>query len=62
MFKRVKFLLLGLILGLLVGLWFGVNLGRGDPIYSNPFADRSVTGRAEGALEDASRSLRKAFE
>ncbi len=37
----VKDLLLGLLIGGIVGLWFGVNLGKNQPLLSNPFTQRS---------------------
>jgi len=33
---------IGAALGLLLGLWFGVNLGRGRPVYANPFHEFSL--------------------
>jgi len=41
--KMMKNLLIGMTIGLMVGLWFGVNIGRGKPLYSNPFAEKSIT-------------------
>lgn len=40
--KRIKALILGAIIGLLIGMWFGVNIGKDKPIFSNPFADASI--------------------
>lgn len=40
--KQIKSFLLGIIIGLILGLWFGVNLGKDRPIYSNPFAEVTV--------------------
>lgn len=45
MIKNLKTLIAGIIIGLLFGLWFGVNLGKHQPIFSNPFADRSLKKR-----------------
>jgi hypothetical protein len=67
--KKLKPILFGLVIGLLIGLWFGVNIGKGKPVYSNPFAERSTRnllkdtgGRLiqEGgrAIEDAGEALR----
>lgn len=43
--KKLKLILVGVVAGLLVGLWFGVNIGKGKPFYSNPFAEVSLQDR-----------------
>ena len=64
-------LLLGLVLGLALGLWWGVNLGKGRAIFSNPFAQDSLESRLKEtgtrvleksgqALEEGGKALRKA--
>lgn len=35
----MKDILLGFLIGGIVGLWVGVNLGKEQPIMSNPFGD-----------------------
>ncbi len=35
----MKDLLLGLLIGGIIGLWVGVNLGKDQPVMSNPFGD-----------------------
>ena len=40
--KMIKHLAIGAVIGLFVGLWFGVNIGKGRPLYANPFADRAI--------------------
>ncbi|WP_198265562.1 hypothetical protein [sulfur-oxidizing endosymbiont of Gigantopelta aegis] len=37
----MKDLLLGLLIGGIIGLWLGVNLGKDQPLMTNPFADKS---------------------
>lgn len=64
--KSFKTLLTGIVIGLLLGLWFGVNIGRDRPLYSNPFADRSIkekikTSVGEG-VEKAGSSIEKLGE
>lgn len=64
--KSFKTLLLGVVIGLLLGLWFGVNIGRDRPLYSNPFEDRSIkekikTSVGEG-VEKAGSSIEKLGE
>lgn len=29
-------------MGLIVGLWLGVNIGKGNPIFGNPFAEEDL--------------------
>jgi hypothetical protein len=40
-----KSILVGFVAGASVGLWFGVNLGKEQPIFSNPFTDAALTSR-----------------
>ena len=40
--KVLKMLLTGIIIGFAVGMWFGVNMGKGNPILSNPFAKENI--------------------
>ena len=37
----MKDLLLGLLIGAIAGLWVGVNLGKDQPLMTNPFADKN---------------------
>ena len=64
--KKLKFLLMGVIVGLLLGLWFGVNIGREKPIFSNPFTDKVIQEKAKEttseAIEDTKRALRKSLD
>lgn len=30
-------------MGLIVGLWLGVNIGKGNPIFGNPFAEENIS-------------------
>jgi hypothetical protein len=50
-----KKLLLGLIIGIALGMWWGVNIGKGQAFYDNPFktAKERAKERARDALEDA---------
>jgi len=59
--KNLKLLLAGLVIGLLLGLWFGVNIGREKPIYSNPFADEVVQQKAKQTTSDAIQGTKKAL-
>jgi hypothetical protein len=53
----LKPFLFGLITGALVASWPAYNYGRGAPLYSNPFAQRTlgtiVKEKAEGVVEGA---------
>jgi hypothetical protein len=40
--KTIKRLMVSLIVGMVIGLWFGVNLGRGDQLLSNPFTQETL--------------------
>jgi len=40
--KKIKILILGIVIGFLLGLWFGVNIGRDKPLFSNPFDATAV--------------------
>ena len=40
--KQINTLLGGIVIGLPLGLWFGVNLARDRPIFSNPFAEPTL--------------------
>lgn len=67
----LKKFIIGLVIGLLVGLWFGSNLGKGRPLYSNPLASDTIqdkiisTGdkvleKSGEALEKSGKALREA--
>lgn len=64
--KRIKMLITGLIVGFLLGLWFGVNIGKGQPFYSNPFNQATLQEKAKRkageVLEDTKRALRESLE
>jgi len=41
--RIMKLLFMGTLLGLIVGLWLGVNIGKGHPIFGNPFAEENLS-------------------
>ncbi len=43
----------GLLIGGLIGLWFGMNIGKGQPLLSNPFEEVSLSERVERTAGDA---------
>ena len=40
--KTLKMLFMGFLVGLIIGLWFGINMGKQKPIFSNPFAEENL--------------------
>lgn len=62
MAEKLKKYLIGAAIGLLVGLALGVNIGKGNPLFSNPFAERGLGGevkeKARDVLHDTKKSLR----
>jgi hypothetical protein len=65
--------LVGAVIGVTLGLWFGVNIGKHKPFYSNPFApaniesilrDRSadIVEKSGKVLEKGAQSLEKKSE
>ncbi len=59
MFVRVKYLGAGLVIGCVAGLWAGVNIGKGQSIYENPFKEKTVKQRV---LESGSELLERGSE
>lgn len=59
---KLKTWVLGLIMGALLGLWGGVNIGKGKPLYANPFSERSVSGQLRDAGRDMIRESGEALE
>lgn len=43
--KQLKTVLLGIVIGVAIGMWFGVNIGREVPFYSNPFNTETLNQR-----------------
>jgi len=56
----------GLIIGALVGLPAGMNIGKGKPVLSNPFADKplmqEIQDTARRAADEAKRAAQQAGE
>ncbi len=51
-------LLLGTLIGLMAGLWAGVNLGKGQDIWENPFNDNSLNARLKESSRDIGDALK----
>jgi len=47
--KQLKVVLLSLLLGGAIGMWFGVNIGREVPFYSNPFDTAALNQKIKNA-------------
>jgi hypothetical protein len=64
--KKLKILLIGVAFGGAFGLWFGYNLGREEPVFSNPFTDRSLQDKARETtsevIQDTKRALNKSLD
>ncbi|WP_455203072.1 hypothetical protein [Kaarinaea lacus] len=62
----IKKVIIGIVIGLVVGLWAGVNIGKGQPIWANPFADQQISKqakeKADAVIEDAKSALRKKLD
>lgn len=63
--KILKLIVVGVVIGVLIGLWLGVNIGREEPLLSNPFAHRETVAeklkRISGeTLEKGGNALEKA--
>jgi len=63
MMKQLKTILISLVVGVLIGLALGVNIGREQPLLSNPFAKESLTDRVKRlgneTLEQSGKALEK---
>jgi hypothetical protein len=61
--KHFKTVLLSLLVGVLLGMWFGVNIGREVPFYSNPFDTAALNMKLKRAtgetLEKGGHALEK---
>jgi hypothetical protein len=63
---RFKKILIGFVAGIVIGLWFGVNLGKGQPFYGNPFKEQSIKERllesGGDALEKSGQALKRSIK
>lgn len=60
--KTINTFVAGAVIGILVGLWFGVNLGKDKPIFSNPFADKSIQDKIKESGEKIIQKSGEALE
>lgn len=40
--ERINKFVIGAVVGIVLGLWFGVNIGKDKPFWSNPFKEKSM--------------------
>jgi hypothetical protein len=61
--KNFKAVLLSVAIGFAIGMWFGVNIGREEPFYSDPFDTSSLNQKLKRAtgetLEKGGHALEK---
>ena len=60
--KTLKKLVLGIIIGALAGLWFGINIGRDKPWYSNPLSGRSVKDKIKSSIGEGVENAGESIE
>jgi hypothetical protein len=62
--KQIKSIVFGLVIGVLIGLWLGVNIGREQPLLSNPFHKETLAEKAARlsgeTLEKGGKALQEA--
>lgn len=56
----VKKYIIGLVIGLVLGLWMGVNIGKEQPIWANPFAERNLAQEAKTKAKEVIKDAKKA--
>jgi hypothetical protein len=63
---KIKKLVYGFCAGIVIGLWVGVNLGKGQPVYSNPFHNVSIKDRlvesSGNMLEKSGQALKNSLK
>lgn len=61
--KQLKVVLLSIAIGVAIGMWFGVNIGREQSFYSNPFDTDSLNQKIKKVsgetLEKSGQALEK---
>lgn len=48
---------MGLLFGVIVGLWLGVNIGKGNPIFGNPFAKENLSQKIKEKVGESIEQL-----
>lgn len=44
-------------MGIIVGLWLGVNIGKGNPIFGNPFAKENLSKKLKEKVGESIEQL-----
>ncbi|MDX1609773.1 MAG: hypothetical protein R3225_06585 [Halofilum sp. (in: g-proteobacteria)] len=52
----------GLLIGGLIGLWVGINIGKNQPLFTNPFAESPALQKAREYLDRAEQTMKEAGE
>ena len=60
--KLLRGFAVGLLVGGLVGLWFGMNIGKGQPLLSNPFARVTLSERLDRTMRQAAEETGTAMD
>ncbi|MBN1849957.1 MAG: hypothetical protein JW932_15395 [Deltaproteobacteria bacterium] len=71
--KKIKLTFISFMIGLIVGMGLGINIGKGKPLFSNPFTGQDLektikkTGgeiieKSGKALEESGKALQKEIE
>ena len=58
--RFLRGLAVGLLIGGLTGLWLGINIGKDQPLFSNPFAESPALQKARAYMEEAERKMDRA--
>jgi len=53
----MKDLILGLLIGGIIGMWVGVNLGKDQPLMTNPFAEQTNMKELAKKLEQLQKDV-----
>ena len=48
----MKILLITVLISFSIGLWFGVNIGKGNALYENPFEDPDIYEEAHDSADE----------
>jgi hypothetical protein len=60
--KRVKNIIIGFIVGIIIGMWFGINIGKGKSLLSNPFAGSNLQEKLKQTSGEVLEKSGKALE
>ena len=62
----IKKLIIGVVIGAIVGFWIGINMGKGQPLFANPFADKEVRQmtkeKAAEIVDETKETIKKKLE